>query len=230
MDRAQLLNDAEEAMRLALDGRQSCIWTALPGIIQSVDFDAMTCEVQPAIKGSIEDENGAIELVNLPLLTDVPICFPNSNGFILTFPLAAGDEVLVVMASRCIDAWWQSGGVQKPMEARMHDLSDGFAIPGPRSQARLIDGISSSEVQLRNAAGTVYLSLTAGGKIGFQNATTDLKGILTDLQSLLNTFMGTLAGYAGGGAPATQAMLQAPAATAVTALTPLLAKIGALLK
>lgn len=229
-DRLQLLNDTETAVRIALDGRQSVIWTALPCIVNSVDLVAMTLEAQPAIQGVVTNENGVEEFVNLPLLVDVPICFPNAGGFILTFPIASGDEVLIIIASRCIDSWWQSGSIQKPMEARMHDLSDGFAIPGPRSQPRVVSGISSTETQLRNIAGNTYLSLTAGGKIGFQNATTDLKTILTDIESVLSTFMTTLAGFSGGAAPVTQAMLQAPAATAVTALSPILTKIGALLK
>jgi hypothetical protein len=230
-DRAQLLNDAEEAMRLTLDGRQSTIWTAMPCIVKSVNLQKLTIEAQPAIQGTVEDENGVRRSVNLPLLVDVPIVFPSAGGFTITLPIVAGDEVLVVFASRCIDAWWQSGGVQRPMEARMHDLSDGFAIPGPRSQTNLLGAAASAtDLEIRNKAGTVYLSLTSSGKVGFANATTDLKTVLTDLQSVLNTFMTTLSGYGGGGAPATQAMLQAPATTAVTALAPILVKIGALLK
>jgi hypothetical protein len=231
VDRASLLNDPEAAMRIVLDGRQSTIWTALPGIVQSVDLDAMTCEVQPAIQGTVEDENGVLQSVNLPLLLDVPICFPSGGGFLITFPLAVDDEVLVVIASRCIDAWWQSGGVQRPMEARMHDLSDGFAIPGPRSQAALPEGaVSATDLEIRNDAGTTLFSITSGHKFGFENPTTSLKGILTDLETTLNTFMSTLAGFSGGGAAVTQTMLQAPASTAVTQLAAILIKIGALLK
>lgn len=230
-DRAQLLNDAEAAMRLVLDGRQSGIWTALPCIVTSVNLSALTLEAQPAIQGTVEDENGLLQSVNLPLLVDVPICFPSGGGFLVTLPIAIGDEVLVVFASRCIDAWWQSGGVQRPAEARMHDLSDGFAIPGPRSQANLPAGsISSTDLEIRNGAGTTYFSITSGGKLGAANATTSLKSVLTDIETLLNVFMTTLAGYAGGAAPATQAQLQAPAATAVTALALVLTKIGVLLK
>lgn len=229
MDRAQLLNDAEEAQRLVLDGRQSCIWTAMPGIVQSVDLDAMTCEVQPAIMGTVEDENGVIQSVSLPLLVDVPICYPSGGGFLITFPIASGDEVLVVFSSRCIDAWWQSGGVQKPMEARMHDLSDGFAIPGPRSQPNTVDAISSTELQIRNDSGQAYFSITLSGKFGFQNSTTDLKGILTDLETALNNFVTTLAALPPS-APVLGAAIATPAAAAVTALTPILVKIGALLK
>lgn len=166
MDRAQLLNDSEEALRIAFDSFQSSVWTAMPGVVQSVDLDAMTCEVQPAIQGTIVDENGDTKNVDYPLLTDVPIVFPSAGGFIITFPIKSGDEVLVVFASRCIDAWWQSGGVKnQAMEIRMHDLSDGFAIPGPRSQPKTVDSISSTGLQIRNDAGTSYVEIAADGKI-----------------------------------------------------------------
>ncbi len=166
MNRDQLQNDAEQAMRLVLDGRQSTLWTAMPGIVQSVDFEKMTCSVQPTIQGTVENEDGTYQTVNLPVLVDVPIVFPSAGGFIITMPLAQNDEVLVVFASRCIDAWWQSGGIQRPMEARMHDLSDGFAIPGPRSQPRIPGGaISSTGVQIRNDAGTSYVEISADGKV-----------------------------------------------------------------
>lgn len=169
-----------------LDGRQACLWTALPGIIESVDLSAMTCVVQAAIQAPINDENGDTTFVNLPLLLDVPIVFPSAGGFTITFPLAAGDEVLVVFGSRAIDAWWQSGGTQKPVESRMHDLSDAFAIPGPKSQANLVSGISSSKLQIRNDAGTVYLSV--GTKFALKNAVTDLKTVLSTLTLALETF------------------------------------------
>lgn len=231
MDPREYLNDNEEAQRLALDGRQAAIWTAMPGIVQEVDLAKMTCVVQLAIQGRFEDQQGAVNWVNINVLHDVPIVFPSAGGFSITFPVAAGDEVLVVFASRCIDFWWQNGGhANKPAEFRMHDLSDGFAIPGPRSQPRVVGSISATEIQIRNDAGNTYLSLTPAGKIGFQNATTSLKTVLTDLETLLNTFMGVLAGFGGGGAPTTQTMLQAPAAAAQTSLAAVLVKIGALLK
>lgn len=228
-DRRALLNDAEESFRLSFEGQQSGMWTAIPCIVKSVNFSKMTLEAQPAIQGMVENEDGSIQAVNLPLLVDVPIVFPSAGGFTLTMPIAANDEVLVVFASRCIDAWWQSGGIQKPIEMRMHDLSDGFAFPGPKSVPNAISNISTTDVQVRNNAGDTYLSITATGKIGFKNATTDLKTVLTDLETLLNTFMATLSAFSGGGAPVTQAMLQAPAAAAVTSLAAVLTKIGALL-
>jgi len=164
-DRAQLRNDPEEALSIAFDGRLANLWTSLPGLVTGVDLAANTCTVQPTIQGQVEDGNGNRQFVSLPLLLDVPIIWPKAGGFVLTLPLAIGDEVLVVIASRCIDAWWQSGGVQKPMEARMHDLSDGFAFPGPSSQPNKILGVSATGAQLRNTAGTTFLEISGDGKI-----------------------------------------------------------------
>ncbi|MDH4163333.1 MAG: Gp138 family membrane-puncturing spike protein [Nitrospirota bacterium] len=231
-DPRQYLNDNEEGTRLAQDGHQARIWTAMPGIVQSVDLTKMTCVVQLAIQGRAEQSDGTLVYKNIALLQDVPIVFPRAGGFTITFPLAAGDEVLVVFASRCIDAWWQNGGYEnKPMEFRMHDLSDGFAIPGPSSQPKKIAAISTTEIQIRNDSGDTYLSIVkATKKFGMKNPTTDLKTIMTDLESALNTFATTLAGYGGGGAPATQAQLQAPGAALQAALVPILTNIGALLK
>lgn len=159
-------------MRMMLDGRQVGIWTAIPGIINSIDFATMTCVVQPAIQGVVENSAGVAQAVNLPLLLDVPIVFPKGGTFLITMPLAVGDEVLVVFSSRCIDAWFQSGGVQQAMEARMHDLSDGFAIPGPYSVPKIPGGaVSSTEIQIRNAAGTAYVSIAANGAIKLVSAT-----------------------------------------------------------
>lgn len=99
-------------------GREAMLWTALPGIVQSFDPVAMTCEVQPAIQGKMRLEDGGVEVVNLPLLLDCPVVFPR-------------------------------GGVQPPAETRMHDLSDGFVIPGPYSQPQVIPDVSTTAVELR---------------------------------------------------------------------------------
>ncbi len=230
-DPRQYLNDTEEGIRLALEGSQAGLWTAMPAIVQSVNLTKMTIVAQLAIKGRYEAPDGTIQWVDISQVQDVPIVFPSAGGFSITLPIAANDEVLIVFASRCIDAWWQSGGhANKPLEFRMHDLSDGFAIPGPRSVPRAVATISSTDLQIRNDAGNTYLSIGADGKIGFKNATTDLKTVLTGLESAINTFMGVLAGFSGGAATVTQTMLQTPAIAAQASLSTVLTEIGALLK
>lgn len=159
MQQTERIGDFEEGLRTILNGKQATIWTALPGIIQSFDPDAITCVVQPTIQAQIKNPDGTSQWVDMPLLLDVPVTIPRGGGCTLTFPIAAGDECLVIFSSRCIDAWWQQGGVQAQAELRMHDLSDGFAIPGPFSQATKISGWSMSAVQLRSNDGQAVIEL-----------------------------------------------------------------------
>ena len=156
----ELIEDPVRQFEQNFTGRQAMIWTALPGIIQSFNADALTCEVQPAIQGRRATETGSVEILNLPLLLDCPVVFPHAGGCSLTFPIRTGDECLVVFSSRSIDLWWQSGGVQPPAEPRMHDLSDGFVIPGVWSQAKKIGSVSTDSVELRTDDRGAYIALT----------------------------------------------------------------------
>ncbi|HBH9535392.1 TPA: phage baseplate assembly protein V [Escherichia coli] len=132
----------------------------MPGIIQSFDPDAVTCTVEVALRGIVGD--GSTELKPL---VDVPVIFPRGGGCTLTFPVKEGDECLLLFADRCIDFWWQSGGVQETVDPRQHDLSDAFAIVGPQSQARKISGISTSAAQLRTDDGAAFVEVAAGHNI-----------------------------------------------------------------
>lgn len=165
MKREERLNDIETSLQLMLSGTQAKLWTAMPGVVSEVNLGDQTLSVQPAIQGVITSKDGTQTTVNLPLLVDVPIVWPRAGGFSLTFPIQAGDEVLVVFSSRCIDTWWENGGVGVQAEARMHDLSDGFAILAPTSQPKKISGVSTDSVQLRNDNGDAYVEINTSGNV-----------------------------------------------------------------
>jgi len=158
MRQQQLIGDPHNNAITEFNDRQSGIWTAIPGIIQSFSAEHMTCTAQPAIMAKLFND-GTVTDVALPLLVDCPVQFPAGGGCSLTFPVASGDECLVVFSSRCIDAWWQSGGVQTQAEMRMHDLSDGFVLLGVRSIPRVIPSISATAVQLRSDDGLAFVEL-----------------------------------------------------------------------
>ena len=164
LDRRERSGELVEAIMSAQEGHQARIWTAMPGIVQSWNADEKTAVVQPAIQALVEYEDGSVQWVTLPLLVDCPIVFPGGGDVVLTFPLKQGDECLVVFASRCIDSWWQSGGIQVQAEMRMHDLSDGFCIPGVSSRPRVEAAISTSAATLRSRDGTVLVSLDPAGR------------------------------------------------------------------
>ena len=203
MKRLENLNDLEAAIGAALRGALAQTWTAMPAIIGDFDPVAMTCTAQPAIRARITTPEGREQNATLPLLVDCPVYFPSGGNCTLTFPVKPGDECLVVFASRCIDAWWQSGKVQNQAEVRMHDLSDGFVYVGVRSQPRVLPAVSTRATQLRSDDGSTFLELdpdsrkvriVAPGGFDVVAPVSEFSG-----QVLVNGLLSYLAGLLGSG-------------------------------
>lgn len=152
----ELAGTPEEAAASHADAAQRELHTCLPGIIKSFDPAKQTAKVQPAIK-RLFTETG---FVDLPECVDCPVQFPAGGNFVLTFPVTAGDECLLVFSERAIDFWWDRGGTQEPSEYRLHDLSDGFALVGVSSKPRFLSpGVNTSAVELRTRDGALVLQM-----------------------------------------------------------------------
>jgi len=174
MDRRERLDDSIEVGVLAsIQGMQASMWTAMPGIITKFDRIKMTAEVRPAIQGRVRRPNGSVYWRDLPQLVDCPVVFPSGGGFTLTFPVAAGDECLVVFSSRSIDSWWGQGNPAPASDLRMHDLSDGFVLVGARSKSKA-EAVNMTEgvVELRNATRTAFVQIDAGGSVKIKSSAT----------------------------------------------------------
>ena len=141
------------------------------GVIQSFDATKQTVTVQIAQQQvtSISPQ-GVRTIQEYPLLLVVPVVFPAGGGFTLTFPVAQGDECVVVFNDRELDNWLSTGAGSTPTTGRLHDLSDGLAIVGIRSNPRALVGVSTSAVQLRSdtytgVAGAGELIEVSAGKV-----------------------------------------------------------------
>jgi len=136
---------------------------AIPAKITSINYAKSTCECQPLIRERLRMSDGKYSSVDLPLLLDVPIIFPGSSDYSITFPLSVGDEGLVIFADMCIDSWWQSGDIQDQFETRRHDLSDGFFIPAQMSQPKKYANISNSDLEIKHRSSGNGLKITSSG-------------------------------------------------------------------
>ena len=165
MDQRERIADSGEAIRSMFDDMLANAWTSMPGIVQSFNAAKGTVVVQIAIKSRVLGQNGKFTFQALSVLVDVPVVFPAGGGFIITFPITAGDECLVVFSDRCIDTWFQQGGVQIPGEIRVHDLADGMAIVGPFSQPRVPASINTTALEMRTVDRSAYIQLTAAGAV-----------------------------------------------------------------
>ena len=195
MLQTERLNDQEEALRTVFDGMARGLWCAMVCTVTAYDATRGTVQVQPAIQAMVSDEKGNVTPTTIAPLSDVPVVYLGGGNFVATFPIQVGDEALVIFADRCIDWWFQYGGVQKPAAPEAHSLSDGFAIIGPRSLARKLSNVSTSNAQLRSLDGTTHIELTPAGQANVvAPAGINLTGPVTINGSLLLNGVATGAG------------------------------------
>lgn len=155
----QVVNDPTKTYKDMLNAAKAGFWVALPCIVESYDHDQATITAQPTIRIAMRKSDGTIAMEEIPLLQDVPVMFTRGGGCVITHPIKKGDECLVVFADRCIDVWWQNGGIQNPFDNRKHDLSDGFAFFGPQSQPNRVQNVSIDTMQIRTDEGDTYIEL-----------------------------------------------------------------------
>lgn len=148
---------SDQAFISQIDNRLKQLHTALPGIIKS--FDGYKASVQPTIMRVFVDKGPQ----PLPLIEDVPVVFPGSGDWSVTFPINPGDECLVIFLERAMDYWYKSGGIQAPSRYRLHDLSDAVCIPGLRSLPNKLPAVQTDGIELRNRDRSTFLKLTAAG-------------------------------------------------------------------
>jgi len=195
-------NDSIElVVEEGIDSALKRLHTCLPGVVDSFDPATQLADIQPTIKRKTEEE-----VVNLPLLTNVPVRFQKSADFSITFPITTGDEVLVIFAERSIDTWLEYGGIQNPFDFRKHDLSDAFAFPMMYSQKDVIPNFNASNLEIRLNVGTGSIVITPAGVVSIEgnaslnldateialNSGADFAVKFTVLKGLIDSFMATL--------------------------------------
>jgi len=150
----------EEAIKAGVRAGLLDTMISAPAIIKSFNPTLQTVTADIAIQRIVDGVDK-----NYTILIDIPIVFPTVQGFHITLPIKKGDEVLVIFADRCIDNWFERGGIQKQAEHRSHHISDGFAIIGINSTPNKITNYDPDNMVIRNTANNQKVTLEAGGNI-----------------------------------------------------------------
>ena len=123
MSTSTLLDALQDAIRASLTELNTCI----PAVVLSYDASSQKATVQPTVKRWYRDNTSP----SRPPITGVPVVFPAAGGGIISFPIAAGDTVMLMFSQTSLDKWLvSSGGEVNPEDRRLHDYSDAIAIPG----------------------------------------------------------------------------------------------------
>lgn len=140
----ELINDKTQFFKVFEDNIKNKIRVASPAKITSIDYEKQTLKAQITIREYI---NG--KYIDIPELLDVPFFILGGGDYSFTFPIKEGDECLIIFGDSCMDSWWQNGDVQNPIDSRRHDLSDGFALVGFKSQKNKLEDYSDDSFQIK---------------------------------------------------------------------------------
>lgn len=192
------------------------------GTIQSFDETKQTVTATINYKKTFFELNTVTKVyvpvrVDYPLLIDCPAIVLGGGPCSLTFPIAKGDECLILFNDRDIDNWFQGGPPIEVATARLHSFSDGLALVGLRNSQRVLAGYDMNRAVLRNGNTKVGVGAT---KVLISNGTT----LNTLLGQLISTIQAITTTPAVTGVPCTLS----PASIAQLAINA--ANIGALLE
>ncbi len=199
------LNDV---IRAAVESAVADIHVAIPARVERVDLAKGLVDATPLVKEVGEDAEGARLAKPFPVITNVPIVFPGAGGMRITFPVAAGDVVLLIFSERSLDKWLSQGGEVDPIDPRRHHLSDAIAIPGLRPFSAPWQGADAGVMTI-GAQGGPFQSAGLGQ---------DIRDELDDIRSKFASHTHVLAiaaasGSGGTGTAAVTTTVLAPAKT-----------------
>ncbi len=127
-----------EALEIFLNASRVDTHVALPGRVESYDADKQVADVKPMVKRVARDQDDVRSVDSLQVLSAVPVAFPRGGGYLMTFPLAAGDTGLLVFCERDIGAWRASGQDSDPSDEGLHTLAGAVFYPGLHTEANAL--------------------------------------------------------------------------------------------
>ena len=102
------------------------VHVSMPAKITRYDYEKQQADCKPSIKRRFRDGTSQ----TLPVIPNVPVVFPRVNNSYVYFPLAVGDNVLLVFSDYSLDNWAFSNQEVDPEDVRAHNITDAFALVG----------------------------------------------------------------------------------------------------
>lgn len=136
---------------------------ALPAEVVRYDAEKQLVDARPTLLDSYETEAGERKTTIFNIISNVPVVFPGSGPYSITWPIAVGDTVLLLFSDRCLETWLERG--LKDLDSgddRIHDINDAMAIPGLRPFSQPVAGAGTDAMLVGDANGA-HLRIEPGG-------------------------------------------------------------------
>lgn len=124
------------------------------GTIESFDPEDQTAQVTINYQRTFFNLNATTQQyeavqVPYPVLIDCPVVILSGNQTALTFPIAKGDQCLVLFNDRDIDNWFAGSTTAGVATPRLHSFSDALILVGVNSLQYTWDDYDTTRAMLR---------------------------------------------------------------------------------
>ena len=119
MEQNQIVDTINLGINTALANMHTCTIAKVTAVNET------TIDCKPVFNRLDKDQE-----IELPVFAEVPIINLQGGASYHAFPIIIGDYALLFFTERCFDGWYNGQDDVLPLEYRMHDYSDGFALVG----------------------------------------------------------------------------------------------------
>lgn len=153
----------QQVVRSAIEQDRATLRTVVPAQVVAYNPATQTASVSPT-RLARTSEGVPIEPV---VIADRPVVWPRGGGYVVSWDLLPGDDVLLLCCDREADGvlYGAPGVPATPQRSRMHSLSDAIVLPG-------LSRITSPPTEPR-LPGTMYL----GSETGAASVTVSAAGV-----------------------------------------------------
>lgn len=176
--------------------------TCIPAIVDEFDPTTQRVSAVPAIMAKVVKQNGAVEYIQCPKITNIPVAITKGAGLYITYPIAKGENCTLLFSQRSIDNFLLEGGIQRPFDTdtpqtttiRCMDMTDAMCFPGLITNKETLGAYATDAIEIRNTAGTVKVSVKENSLILQQeSATVQISGGNIEMTAATINITGTSA-------------------------------------
>ena len=121
----------KEELALFFWSRITELNTVMPAQVVAVNADSV--DVRPTIARVFAEE-----IIDPPIVQQVPLIWPCGGGTNFTWPINEGDYVLLLCSQRNIERWLGGEDFKPPPDSSLLELTDAFAIAGINPEASFL--------------------------------------------------------------------------------------------
>jgi hypothetical protein len=157
-----------EAIERVIQDDRSTVHTSFPARVLAYDAEAQTLDVRPALLREVPSDSPGVPwgFEQLPDILSAQVMWPRAGGFVITFPIAVGDWVLVLCAEQATSLWrTRAQAPSHPGLVDPHGLNGCVCLPGWFPDKQKLGNVSATDLVIGKTDASSTIAIKPDGTI-----------------------------------------------------------------